>query len=99
MKIDIKSSEDFIRLAKEAIDQENLGMATVPSNQADPRNIPREGAELTSLAAMHFFSFFNKFFEIFYVERTIWNVITFHICFTSDFIWIRFLNPLIKHFF
>ena len=43
MKIDIKSSEDFIRLAKEAIDQENLGMATVPSNQADPRNIPREG--------------------------------------------------------
>ena len=60
MKIDIKSSEDFIRLAKEAIDQENLGMATVPSNQADPRNIPREGAELTSLAAMHFFSFLCK---------------------------------------
>ena len=60
MKIDIKSSEDFIRLAKEAIDQENSGMAKVPSNQTDPRNIPRDGAESASLAAMHFLSFLCK---------------------------------------
>ena len=60
MKFDIKSTEDFIRLAKEAIDQENQGMTKVPSNQADPRNIPREGAEIASLAAMHFFSFLCK---------------------------------------
>lgn len=57
MKIDIKSSEDFIRFANEAICQETSGMTKAPSNQTDPRNIPKEGAELASLTAMHFFSF------------------------------------------
>lgn len=52
MEINIKSVNDFIRFAKEAIDQENQGMATVPSNQTDPKNIPRDSAELASLAAI-----------------------------------------------
>ena len=57
MNAEINAEDDFIRLAKEAIGLENSGMTKVPSNQADPRNIPREGAELASHAAMHFFSF------------------------------------------
>ena len=57
MEINIKSVNDFIRFAKEAIDQENFGMSSAPPDQAGPRNIPREGAVLASLAAMHFFSF------------------------------------------